>query len=316
MSLNLTKPTAKQEVDFMRDEVFKDKKTLAIAVEGKDDKAFWSFVFDRSALKGQYEIYKNYNHPTPDSSGKDTLKHFLPHTQSDFAICVDSDYDYLLENALWQRPYVFQTYTYSIENYYCYVPSLKNVLNRSAKMVLDTEGVSFEDIFINRFSNVIYELTIESFQEATNTGRSEEARRKLGKNIRLDKQKQTVDILLSDLAVRVQQKIQHLTISDEFRRQLADKGLTPDTTYLFARGHDVFNSVFMPILRYIHKEIKNEKLNEIKTIADVSLQKASKKVYEMSVINVQTCLLENRDFTNCFLFQKIEADIQHSFETH
>lgn len=314
MSLNLTKPTAKQEVDFMRDEAFKDRKSLTIAVEGKDDHVFWSFVFDRSPLKGKYKIYKSYNYPKLESSGKDTLKHFLPHTQADFAICIDSDYDYLLANSIWQRPFVFQTYTYSTENYYCYVSSLKNVLNRSAKMSLDTEGVSFEDIFIKRFSTIIYELTIESLQEATNKGRSEEARRKLGENIRLDKKEKSVDIMLSELKTHVQQKIQNLTIPNEFRQQLVDKGLMPDTTYLFVRGHDVFDSVFLPILIRIHKEIKNEKLNEIKTIVDVSLQKASKKVYEMSVINVRTCLLENRDFTDCFLFQKIEEDIRLAFQ--
>jgi hypothetical protein len=86
MNLHLTKPTAKDEVDFMRNEAFKERKSLTITVEGKDDAAFWSFVFDRSVLQGQYKIYKSYNYPTPDSSGKNTLMYFLPFVQSDFAI--------------------------------------------------------------------------------------------------------------------------------------------------------------------------------------------------------------------------------------
>jgi hypothetical protein len=60
--MNLTKSSAKEEVDFMRDEAFKDKKILAITVEGKDDVAFWSFVFDRSQLNGKYQIFKSYQY--------------------------------------------------------------------------------------------------------------------------------------------------------------------------------------------------------------------------------------------------------------
>jgi hypothetical protein len=310
MSLNLTKPTAKQEVDFMRDEAFEDKKSLAIAVEGKDDEAFWSFVFDRSELKGQYRIYKSYQYPTPNSSGKETLKHFSPHTQSDFAICMDSDYDYLLDNPVWQRPFVFQTYTYSTENYYCYVPSLKKVVNRAANLPLDTEGGSFEHIFIEHFSSIIYDLMIQSVQDAVNEGRSDEARRKLGKNIRL--KGQTIDIMLTDLNTRTQ-NIRNRTFTNEFRNQLSEKGLTPETTYLFARGHDIFNSVFLPILKLIREEKRNKKLLELAAISDTSLRKSSEKTYRMGVIDIKTCLLENRDFTDCFLFQKIEEDIRAAF---
>jgi Protein of unknown function (DUF4435) len=310
--MNLTKSSAKEEVDFMRDEAFKDKKILAITVEGKDDVAFWSFVFDRSQLNGKYQIFRSYQYPSADSSGKLTLAHFLPYTQTDFAICIDSDYDYLLENSLWQRPFVFQTYTYSIENYYCYVPSLKAVVNRAANIPLNTEGVSFEEIFMQQFSQIIYELTIESLQEARNTGRSEEPRRKVGRNIRLSGQ--SIEAKFSNLTVHVQNQIQGLLITDEFRNSLTDKGLTPETAYLFVRGHDVLNSAFLPILKLFQEAIRHQKLSELKTISDNNLRKSSEKDYRMNVISVQTCLTENRNFTDCFLFQKIENDINFAFQ--
>jgi Protein of unknown function (DUF4435) len=310
---HLTKLTAKEDVDFMRDETFKDRKSLTIAVEGKDDVDFWSFVFDRSSLRGNYKIFKSYQYPTPDASGKYTLEHFLPHTQRDFAICIDSDYDYLLENPVWQRPFVFQTYTYSIENYYCYVPSLNAVMNRAANLASDTEGSSFEDIFIRQFSENIYELLIESLQEAINDGRSEDARRKLGRHIRLTSG-QNIDALLSDLDTRIQNKIQHLIIINEFKQRLLNKGLTPENAYLFVRGHDVFNSVFVPILKLIQQGIKNERLNEIKAISDSKSRKIAEKDYRMGIKHVVNCLEDNRNFTDCFLFQKIEQDIQAAFQ--
>lgn len=314
MSLVLKKPTAKKDVDFKRNVAFKDKKDLVILVEGNDDEAFWSFIFDRSELKGKYRIFKDCKFPTEGSSGKQTLKYYLPYTQRDFAICIDSDYDYLLENPIWQRPFVFQTYTYSIENYFCYVPSLNTVVNKAANLPLDTEGVSFEDIFIEKFSKIIYELTVESFQQALNEKRSEDARHKLGKDIRLIN-KLNIDARLSELEIHVQNQLQNLMVTDEFREKLFTKGLRPETAYLFVRGHDILNSVFVPILKLIQKDMKNIKLNEIKAITDVQVEKASEKKYRMGIKHVANCLEGNRNFTDCFLFQKIENDIRLAFFT-
>jgi Protein of unknown function (DUF4435) len=314
MNLALTKPTAKEEVDDMRNEAFKDRKTLTIAVEGKDDVAFWSFVFNRSAFRNQYRIFRSYNFPTADASGKNTLAHFLPHTQRDFAICIDSDYDYLLDNSLWQdNSFVFQTYTYSIENHYCYVPSLNTVVNRAANLPVDTEGVSFEDIFIEKFSKIIYELLVESLQESIDTGVVAEARRRLGESIRL-RAGRTIEAMLEHLDTSMPNKIQNLSIINTFRQQLSEKGLTPETAYLFARGHDVLNSVFLPILKIVQEEMKSRKLLELETIEDERLKNAAKKEYRMNVINVHTCLLENRNFTDNFLFQKIQDDIREAFQ--
>ncbi len=312
MNLSLTKPTAKEDVDFMRNEAFKDKEALVIAVEGKDDATFWSFVFDRSDFKGRYRIFKNYNFPKPKSSGKNTLAHYLPHTQSDFAICIDSDYDYLLENTVWQRPYVFQTYTYSVENYYCYVSSLNTVMNRAANLPSDTEGVSFEDIFIRQFSKIIYELLIESLQESINLDNSDEAKGILGENIRLTSG--SIETMLADLSANMSSKMQHLVITDEFRKQLVEKGLTPDTAYLFARGKDVLNSVFLKILKPLQEDMKSRKLLELEAIKEEHLRNSAKKTYRMGLTNVQTCLLGNRNFTDCFLFEKIENDIRKAFQ--
>jgi Protein of unknown function (DUF4435) len=313
MNLALTKPTAKEEVDDMRNEAFKDKKTLTIAVEGKDDVAFWSFVFDRSDFRDKYRIFRSYNYPKAESSGKTTLVHYLPHTRRDFAICVDSDYDYLLENTDWQRPFVFQTYTYSIENYYCYVPSLNDVLKRAANLTSNTEGYNFEDIFIRQFSEIIYELVVESLQEAQNTGRVREARSKLGRDIRLSSRR-TIEAMLTQLNEHIQSELQHSAITNAFREQLTQKGLTPQTAYLFARGHDVLNSVFEPILKLVEEEMKSRKLLELDAIEDVRLKNDVKKAYRMNVINVKTCLLENRGFTDSFLFQKIENAIREAFQ--
>lgn len=89
--------------------------------------------------------------------------------------------------------------------------------------------------------------------------------------------------------------------------------MTPETTYLFARGHDIFNSVFLPILKLIREEKRNNKLLELAAISDTNLRKSSEKAYRMGVIDIKTCLLENRDFIDCFLFQKIEEDIRAAF---
>jgi hypothetical protein len=118
------------------------------------------------------------------------------------------------------------------------------------------------------------------------------------------------DVMLESLNQKIQGTIQHLTITDDFRQQLTEKGLKSATTYLFARGKDVLNSAFLPILKPIREEKRTNRRRELEANADINAQKA----YRMGVIDVKTCLLENRGFTDCFLFQRIEQNIRLAFE--
>ena len=127
-----------EDVMRMKDEVYFLRIAKVVLVEDKSDKPFWSYTLDKF-IDSKYEIFPFVNYPTFDTTGKSALiKYYSSFSDSDFIICVDSDYDYLLENPNLQKPFIFQTYTYSFENYHCFPDGIKNVLEKA----VDTEGVA------------------------------------------------------------------------------------------------------------------------------------------------------------------------------
>jgi len=106
----------------------KAAKTIMVYIENEDDIPFWRGVFDRYAPHLHFEIsFPSYHL----ARGKEEV---LKIQAGEYLLlCVDSDYDYLLQDAtevskrINHDPYIFQTYTYSIENYKCYAESLKEV---------------------------------------------------------------------------------------------------------------------------------------------------------------------------------------------
>jgi len=114
----------------------KASKTIQVYVEGYEDIAFWRNVFqpyESSEIKFSIEL------PSKNSSAKGKVAalqrskeiNILAHNVGEFLIiCIDSDYDYLLQGhtdtskMINESKYIFQTYSYSIENLKCYSNSL------------------------------------------------------------------------------------------------------------------------------------------------------------------------------------------------
>ncbi len=139
----------------------KAAKTIMVYVENEDDIPFWRGVFERYAPHLHFEI----SYPSHElARGKEEV---LKIKAGEYLLlCVDSDYDYLLQDAtevskrINHDPYIFQTYTYSIENYKCYAESLREVCVSSSlndKELFDLVG------FLKLYSNIIYELFLYSY---------------------------------------------------------------------------------------------------------------------------------------------------------
>lgn len=142
--------TAKEEAEYIKSEVFQLRLRHAVLVEGKTDVPFWTAVLERAGAAGRFKIYRQVQFPAPDSSGKATLEtHFLPFADRELWICIDSDHDYLLENPVWQKPFVFQTKVHSVENYQCFAPSLNAILQKG---VADESAIFDFDDFLAAWS--------------------------------------------------------------------------------------------------------------------------------------------------------------------
>jgi hypothetical protein len=92
---------------------------VLVYIESDDDIVFWRNVlapFERNIISFDIQL------PVKNGFEKGKLAALDRHSGTHCLICVDSDYDYLLQNTtkmskrINNNPFIFQTYAYSIEN--------------------------------------------------------------------------------------------------------------------------------------------------------------------------------------------------------
>jgi hypothetical protein len=308
--------TFQEEVTRMRADAFLLEKDIVFMVEGNDDVAFWAFVLNR-LLPNKYQILKESRLPVEGSSGKQTLQHYLPFVQKDFCLCIDSDYDYLLQHSDWQRLFVFQTYVHSIESYFCFAPRLKNVLKRALNLK-NTEGVLNSHCidFLARYSTIVFDYFIELLWQLNQKSLDNQLiRSNFEKDIRLPQhfKDKSPDTVLIDLEARLKQRKRQISVPNAFKITLNELGLTEQNAYLFIHGKTIRNGVILPLLDYWHKHLQQNKRNEIEAITDLTEKRTAQSFFK-HIKKVADCFEEEMDFINCPLFEKIEKDIKAALD--
>jgi hypothetical protein len=302
-----------KEALYFKSLLIRLRKDVAIRVESQNDVPFWSFVFQTTVPHIKPEFFpQSFEHPNADSMGKKCVLLLEKYADKELALCVDSDYDYLLGNSVLQNQFIFQTYTYSFENYHCYAPSLEIVLKRAA----NTEGVDFDiENFIKSYSKIVYPYLVESLWRASqNSQYVEKIEEDFGnKAIFIGHwKKKTPQEVLDDLNHKLS-KIKRIKVPDNFVERLNDLGLNEDNAYLFVRGKNVFNGVVLNLLNNLLEMIKNDKKQAFQRIEDKKIRVDQQKMYFDGLKNTKTCLLENFNFNGCFLYKKLELDIKSAF---
>ena len=309
--------TLVEEIQRIKDDVLLLELKTAVLVEGKSDVDFWQNTLNR-VIPEQFKIFPYVNFPKAETSGKSVLvTHYAPFAARDFIICVDSDYDYLLENPDLQRPFIFQTYVYAVENYQCYASNLKNILQKR----FDTEGVSdfdFED-FIRRYSQVIHRLLVYSLYSVKTEDRNNQfTASDCGQTARFY-QTENVITNLSNLAERVdnqcviyETKYDDLIKFQDFKRQVAVLELTETNAYLFFRGHNLLGNVVVKLLGTIGKPIK---MAEFERRRNLKNGKQAVAAYDdfLKKNSFGNLLFSHTAFTESPFFQKIESDLLTAF---
>ena len=288
----------------------------AVRVEGKKDTDawFWSETIKKVLPEKTFKVYKYSNLPTENSTGKQNVLQFKEFAAPDFILCVDSDYDYLLENPDLQRPFIFQTYVYSVENYQCYAPNLKNILQKR----FDTEGVSgfdFED-FMAHYSAIIHRLLVYSLfsmktdKQFTAFDCGQKARFFQHENIVTD---------LGNLAVRVDnQCIIYANKFDEslefqnFNKRIKALGLIETNAYLFFRGHNLLENVVLKLLGIAGKFIKTAEFERRRNLTNGKQAIAAYDAF-LKQNSFGNLLSNHTAFTESPFFQKIENDLLTAF---
>lgn len=204
----------------------KGPQEIVVYVEGYKDVSFWKKMFSDVGVlvcPKAYAVDSNAN-------GKDTLIRDIRNGTLKLGefllVALDSDYDYLLDNNsdIYSKPYVFQTYSYAIENLMWHPDKLDNICQMAASCTHHLGNTDVKEALL-KWSNAVYPAFI-ALLEQTKVCSDSVANLVLEIN---------TDDIHFDYS-----KLSYPPISDtSFAEQLAGKGLNCDTVFLFIQGHDL-----------------------------------------------------------------------------
>ncbi|MFR9524080.1 MAG: DUF4435 domain-containing protein [Rikenellaceae bacterium] len=305
------------------------QKLVRVYVEGYEDVAFWRGVFDH--FTNPYLRFEISVPPRKDlPKGKKILLNMIPESSPELILCVDSDFDYIFHDSTAQArevngaQFLFHTYTYATENYLCYAPSLHNVCVKATKN--DTRIFDFE-VFMAQYSEAIYPAFLWYCYSAQLSTESVFMLADFKNTVRLN----YLNIAnngadtLSWVSRNVRRRILELsekhpqmaTSIEEFEKIIIQRGVTPQTTYLYMHGHTLMDSVVMVVLNSVC-----EKLRQLSTAKIINSSKRGVAFkneisnYTNSLRSIKDVLLDNENYTKCPLFKALHADLaQYIIET-
>lgn len=294
-----------------------------VFVEGYDDVAFWRNIFDdfeTDRLKFEISVP-----PRDDlAKGKKVLLGMIPECSEDRILCMDSDFDYMFQNfneqsrQVNQTPFLFHTYAYAIENYLCYPPSLHRICVKATKN--DTLIFDFER-FMTEYSRTIYPLFLwyafSARQEREKAFSLFEFRSSVRLNY-LDLRDDGNETLLW-LGRQVDKRVRSLEMNypdwvddvNAFGREIAKFGVTTDNVYFFMQGHTLLDNVVLILLNAVCERLREMAIERIVsgTKQGISLKNELSN-YNNSLRNVREVLLDNEQYKECFLYQRLRKDIE------
>ncbi len=332
---------------------------VKLYLESEADIPFWYAIFKRFApkLDIEFEFYalssdgkvveSSYcsevqNMQNKKLRGKDFLFKLVSENPevvgSNKVICVDSDYNYLVRNSEYAQiiqkyiPYIFQTYTYSIENYKCLAESLDGIC---VDATYNTPNQFSLTRFLIDYSKAIYDLFVYFIYSCFS---GIELVTEFGKNIAIPEDlsldnngaktieeiKSKAFNMINDAKAKL--KILNPNYESEItvtRKILADSGVFPENVYLFMKGHILFDDVVCRLLRKIVSTTSAEMIKEINSRSDK--ERVSKKVkkkrhasYIEMTLDYKSLLNTNKAhfYYNCPLLNNIKKDIERFINEH
>ena len=297
-------------------------------VESYDDIAFWHSILSDFENDRLYFQIMPPSQSTLTKGKKTVLANELGDRLGHSMIaCVDSDYDYMLQDAtptssnINSNPFVFQTYAYSIENYQCYAESLHEVCVQAT--MNDREIIDFVELF-RMYSEIAFPLLAWSVWFHRWKNKKEFSIADCCHLLTLER----IDVYhmersLAQMNRKVQGKIRgfeadYPTVKPEIERlkgELRSLGVTPDNAYLFVQGHHLMDAVVMRILTPVCNILRREREMEIQRLAEHTMQYHNElSGYENRQGSVNEILRRNTDFKKCPVYGMIARDLQHFME--
>lgn len=304
----------------------RSRRKIIAYVESYEDVAFWRQILSRLEDETRYFQVMLPDARTLTKGKKQALMTALRHIAlgGNIIACVDSDYDYLLQDATYtsrqlnRNPYIFQTYTYAIESYHCYAPSLRDVCTTAT---LNDHFLVDIPRLLENYSRIVYPLflwnvyfyrlrhegqfSITDFNQATML-ESAELGDKFGRS-------------LQRLENRVKQTLQRLRKKHpadvipvkKLGTELEELGIQPEETYLYIQGHHLMDHVVLPILSPVCKRLRSFRENEIQRLAINPAQRQNElSSYRHAITPLEEALRKNFQFTDLPHYQRLFAELE------
>jgi len=262
---------------------------IKVLVEDEEDVVLWHKIL---TLWRQDKIFDvtPYSHvpSVADSKGKGHILQMANQFGPYFIGCVDSDYDYLLENhtedgrTIKNNQYILQTFGYSIENLVCQPYGISDKLLECKKHSCDIQRNADADftVFITEISKALYPVLLWHLILKKENLRRNDWSVVFGNNL-------YQSILRDNFLTFKQKRIQVISLIRNLLSQAENNytkaypdlisakealendlstnyGLNPDNAFLFVRGHDLFEFLHFTFFTPLENLIYNDHIADIK----------------------------------------------------
>ncbi|EPU3918369.1 DUF4435 domain-containing protein [Aeromonas hydrophila] len=261
---------------------------IKVFVEGFDDKRFWGKLLSEQG-------FSNFNIDAvgvdEKANGKGTLLALVNQGKITLGkynlICVDSDYDnyYGLNQDILNNDFCFQTYAYSIENYY-YHP--QNLLELCCKISgnFSKENIPCFEQLVNNWSNEYYYSFLTLLE---------------------NKKTSELKSLILNLRYTGVEPAKKESLPTELLDKAISKGILKDNLFLFYRGHN-FEAQMRTLANRAIIYLNKQEIDKISTNHTGEKKKSLISMYRKSNLNLKTAV-ELRDIPSNDLYQRIISDI-------
>ena len=300
------------------------RRRIVAYVEGYDDIFFWRSLLGELETE---EVFFEVMLPSRSSLGKGKKVALMSALSrgvgENLIVCVDADYDYLMQGAtevselLCTSPYIFHTYAYAIENFQCYAPSLHEV----CVMATLNDRRLFDFVrFFTDYSEIIFPLFVWSIWAYRHGRYSKFSLQDFGNVIRmgevnLQQPQRALDVLRKHVNVRINTLQRTFPEAKRNLKQVEEDilnlGVTPQTTYSYVRGHDLMETLVVPLMTQVCRRLTKQRREEIQRLASHETQLANELAgYEHSSASVEEMLRKQTNYKRSPLYQNILKDVQ------
>lgn len=227
--------------------------TAYVHVEAFDDAVFWEKTFTHFLPDMKLNFIWASNTPSGhETTGSAQCLKYKNYLSKQFFICIDSDYRYLLQEVgISAANFIFQTYTYSIENHFCYAAKL----NTTAEQCTGVADKIFDfEAFLLAYSQAVYEAFIWHLHFLKQGDGRTFSKDIFNRILSLNGMpgfsiNNNGEVIINELSTRCAAKVAELketyplaVIATE-QAHFTTLGLTPDNTYMYVRGHNLFDLI-------------------------------------------------------------------------